>query len=241
MTMRHCAAVLLAVAAAGSAQGARVLDAEQVFAAGPVADLASAAAAGDAARVRALAVRTDVDARGRDDLTLLQWALLKRSVGGLAALLDAGADPSRIGVDGSSVWHQAAAADDPAYLRALLAARPAGADVRHARTGATPLMAALMAGRDAQRRLLLEAGADVRAADTQGDTALHVAAKINDAQAALDLLQAGADPLMRNGRGVTFQRYLAMTPERVLSDDERARRQALYRWLAANGVAREGS
>lgn len=241
--MRHCAAALLAVAVgagvAGAVQGARTLDAEQVFAAGPVARLAEAAAAGDGARVRVLAARVDVDAQGRDGLNLLQWALLQRSAAGLAALLEAGADASRIGVDGRTVWHQAAAAEDPACLRALLAHRAAGIDTADTHTGATPLMAALMAGRDEQRRLLLQAGADVQRADAQGNRALHLAAKINDAQAVLELLQHGADPHARNAVGVGFQRYLAMTPERALSAEERSRRESLYRWMAAQRIARE--
>lgn len=240
--MRHCAVVLCAaVAAAGGVGGVQALELDRVFGAGPAAQLAAAAAGGDAVRVRELAGRSaDVNARGRDDVTLLQWALLNRSVEGLRALLEAGADPSRPGVDGATVLHLAAAAEDPAYLKTLLAHR-ADPNVAHARTGATPLMAALMASRSTQVRLLLEARADVRAADGQGDTALHLAAKVNDAATALRLLHAGADPRALNRRGVTFQRYLSMTPERVLTDDARAQRQVLYAWLAQHGVGREGS
>jgi len=237
--MRHCGAVLWAAVAATVAQGAQALDADRVFAAGPVAQLAAAAASGDAARVRSLAGRpADVNARGRDDVTLLQWALLNRSASGLQALLEAGADASQPGVDGATVMHLAAAADDAVYLQTLLAHR-ADPGVRHARTGATPLMAAITAGRAAQVRLLLDAKTDLGAADGQGDTALHMAAKINDGAAVLALLQAGADPLARNRRGVTFQRYLAMTPERVLSADARRQRQAVDEWLQAHRIARE--
>jgi uncharacterized protein len=235
--MSHCGAVLLAVAAAVGA-GVQGLEAERVFA-GAALPLAAAVAAGDAARVRALAGGpADVNAQGRDGVTLLQWALLNKSVAGLQVLLEAGADAAAPGVDGATVLHLAAAAEDPACLRVLLARR-VDPNLRHARTGATPLMAALMAERPVQARLLLEAGADPNAADAQGDTALHVAAKINDAGALLRLLQAGADAQTRNARGVGFQRYLAMTPERVLSNEERQRREAVYAWLDAHGVARE--
>lgn len=215
------------------------MEVDRVFGAGPAAQLAAAAAGGDGARVRELAARgADLNARGRDDVTLLQWALLHRSADGLRALLAAGADASRPGIDGASVLHLAAAAEDPAYLKLLLA-QGADPDVPHARTGATPLMAALMAGRSAQVRLLLESKARLAAADAQGDTALHVAAKVNDAPSALLLLQAGADPGARNQRGVTFQRYLALTPERVLSAEAQVQRRALRAWLAGHGIATE--
>ncbi len=239
--MRHLAAALCAAIAAAGTTGAQGLQVDRVFGAGPAARLAEAAASGDAARVAELVAQgADIDARGHDDVTLLQWALLHRSSVGLRALLAAGADTARAGVDGASVLHLAAAAEDPAYLKLLLA-RPARVDVPHARTGATPLMAALMAGRAAQVRLLLDGGARLDATDRQGDTALHVAAKINDAGSALLLLQAGADPQARNQRGATFQRYLALTPERVLDATALAQRRALRAWLETHGIATEFS
>ncbi|MED5622337.1 ankyrin repeat domain-containing protein [Ideonella sp. BN130291] len=213
------------------------MDARQVFATPAAAQLAEAAAAGDAARVRQLAAAgADPNASGDQGVTLLQWAVLNKNVAGLNALLDAGADPVRPGTGGATVVHLAAMADDPAYLQALLARR-VNVNLPHGRSGATPLMAALMGEREAQFRLLLQAHADTNRPDAQGNTALHVAAKINDAARVLDLLKAGADPHARNAQQATFQRYLVMTPDNVLSAEEKLRRQAVFDWLRAHGVA----
>ena len=81
---------------------------------------------------------------------------------------------------------------DAQYLRLLLA-KGALVNVRNAVTGATPLAAAVLAGREEQLRLLLAAGADTTLSDRLGDTPLHLAAKINAPHLALLLLQAGAD------------------------------------------------
>jgi ankyrin repeat protein len=234
--MRHWLLVLLALWAA-TVQGGQRLEARQVFAAPAVAQLADAAAAGDSARVRQLAAAgADLNATGDQGVTLLQWAVLHKSVAGLNALLDAGADPARPGTGGATVLHIAAMVDDPAYLQALLARR-VNVNLPHARTGATPLMSALLGEREAQFRQLLQAGADPDRVDAQGNTALHLAAKINDAARVLDLLKAGADPHAVNAQQATFQRFLAMTPEKVLSAEERQRRQAVHEWLRAHGVA----
>src|SRR3546814_3552780 len=56
--------------------------------------------------------------------------------------------------------------------------------------------------------MLIAAGADIRHTDSMGDSLLHVAANVNDAKRALQLLQAGLDPLQANQRGTTFQAAL---------------------------------
>ncbi|HWL84976.1 MAG TPA: hypothetical protein VNO21_04205, partial [Polyangiaceae bacterium] len=83
-------------------------------------------------------------------------------------------------------------------------------------------------------------GANPSAADQLGNTALHVAGQINAGQYALDLLDAGADPSSVNRQGVTFQRYLFMTPEDILTDDARRQRGAVRTWLRAHAVPVEG-
>ena len=179
------------------------VDARMVFAVPRVAELAEAVADGDIARIHTLAVGTDLSTRGDKNVTLLQWALLNRSLAGMKALLDAGADPSQTGVDGDTVMHMAAMANDTAYLSELLA-RGVDPNLRNAESGAVPLRAALMGERDEQFRALLAAGADPDIADRLGNTPLHVAGQIKEPARALDLLNAGADPMARNAQGVTF-------------------------------------
>ena len=223
-----------------SAVQARPVAARDVFADPHVAELAQAVADGDATRTRALAPTVDLSTRGDKNVTLLQWAVFNRSLEGMKALLDAGANPRDTGMDGDTVIHTAAAADDAAYLSELLA-RGADPNAPNANNGAGPLRAALMGERERQFRALLAAGANPNQADRLGNTPLHVAGQINEPERALDLLEAGADPASRNAQGVTFQRYLFMTKPALLNADTRRRREAVEAWLTAHGIAIEGA
>jgi ankyrin repeat protein len=212
------------------------VDARDVFPDSSSAALAEAVADGDSALVRELIqAGADRDARGDKGVHMIQWALLNKSEAGLAALLAAGADPARADHAGATVMHYAAMANDPAYLDILLA-HGADPNTRNAVTGATPLMSALMGTRDVQFRKLLSAGADPNLSDRMGHTSLHVAAQINAGEAVLDLLEAGADPAARDQKGLTFQRYLNMTPDEVISEDFRRQREAVAGWLRERGM-----
>lgn len=204
------------------------------------AELAGAVVDGDAARVRELARGADLSVRGDRDVTLLQWAVFNRNLPALRELLDAGADPAQPGMDGDTVLHLAAMADEPAYLSELLR-RGASPDLRNATTGAGVLRSALIGDREAQFRMLLVAGADPNLADRMGNTPLHVAGQINEPARALELLEAGADPMARNAQGVTFQRYLFMTRAALLNAETRRQREAVEAWLKAHDIAIEAS
>lgn len=216
------------------------VDARIVFADPRVVELAEAVADGDAARVRTLAAGVDLSIRGDKNVTLLQWAVLNQSLAGMKALLDAGADPTQAGMDNDTVVHMAAMANDAVYLSELLA-RGVNPNVRNAETGAGPLRAALMGERDEQFRALLAAGADPDLADRMGNTPLHVAGQINEPQRALDLLNAGADPMARNAQGVTFQRYLFMTRAALLNAETRRSREAVEAWLTTHHISLESA
>jgi ankyrin repeat protein len=203
--------------------------------------LAEAAKAGDELRIRKLvADGANPNAQGARGLPLLQWAMLNQSRRGFEALLAAGADPTRGDAGGTTAMHLAAQADSPYWLETLLA-RGVSPDTPNTITQATPLMAALMAERPENADRLLKAGAKVDLADRQGDTALHVAAQINEAGRVLQLLEAGANPTRKNAQGVTFQRYLFMTKDSVLGADVRQQREAVKTWLQQHGVALEGA
>jgi len=214
---------------------------QQTFTDPSAAALADAAAAGDEVRIRKLvADGANPNAQGARGLPLLQWAMLKQSRRGFEALLAAGADPTRGDAGGTTAVHLAAQADTPYWLETLLA-RGVSPDTPNTVTQATPLMAALMAERPENADRLIKAGAQLDRADRQGDTALHVAAQINDAGRVLQLLQAGANPSLRNVQGVTFQRYLFMTKDSVLGADVRRQRDAVKAWLQQHGVPLEGA
>src|SRR3546814_12750700 len=83
--------------------------------------------------------------------------------------------------------------------------------------------------------MLIAAGADIRHTDSMGDSLLHVAANVNDAKRALQLLQAGLDPLQANQRGTTFQAALFAGSDSRLNAEGKAARQSVRAWLHALG------
>lgn len=129
--------------------------------------LAQAVARGDTQGIRAQATQDRLRERGDRQVTLLQWAVLSQQPDSVQVLLDLGADPAAAGLDGNSALHTAAMLQDAQYLRLLLT-EGAPVNVRNAVTGATPLAAAVLAGREEQLRLLLAAGADTTLSDRLG-------------------------------------------------------------------------
>lgn len=226
----------------GAACSGDAMDAKQAFPDDPrTAELAQAAAGGDAGRVRDLVRQgADPNARGEQGVTLLQLAMLARSKRGLEALLAAGADPNAPGLGGATAVHGAAIADDPDYLRIVLDGG-GDPDARHGETGATPLAGATGPRTDAQLHMLLEAGADPGAPDRSGNTPLHKAAMINAGAHVLALLEAGADPQALNAQGETFQRYFFNTPADRLHERARAERDAVLGWLRERDLPVEAS
>ncbi|MFE9580537.1 ankyrin repeat domain-containing protein [Nocardia sp. NPDC006044] len=207
-----------------------------VFSDPSAARVAAAVAWNDAAEVRRLiAYGSDANATGTDGISLLQWALANLSKDAFTALLDNGATTRHTDQDGRSVLHYAAMAEDIWYLHALLT-NDVDVDLVNPLTGNTPLMDAVLHGRREQRQLLLAAGADADIADNIGDTPLHLAGEIDDYDSIFDLLRAGADPTRKNRQQATFQRYLAMTPSRLLAADARRDREQLRTWLRDHGL-----
>ncbi len=203
-----------------------------------IVPLADAIATGDVARIRTLAASADLSARGKDNVTLLEWAVWNERPDALAALLEAGADASLPGMDQETVAHMAAMAKDPKYLEVLIA-HGAPVDLVSPRGGWTPIFRAVQGRRDPQVGLLLKAGVDVHRADAMGNTLLHVAANVNDAARVLQLLEAGVDPNATNARGQTFQAALFAGSDARLNAEGRAARQKVRDWLEARGIAQE--
>jgi ankyrin repeat protein len=89
------------------------------------------------------------------------------------------------------------ASDAPGYgstERRAVHRNRADVNAREQRYGDTALMWAAVAGHVDVVRLLIEAGADVRAVDDEGVTALHLARANGHTEVAAALLAAGADP-----------------------------------------------
>lgn len=233
--------LMLLACTACARQGNASMTSGKTFTDPATALLADAVKAGDTARIKELiAGGANPNAQGEKGTTLLQWAMLNESRAGFDALLAAGADPARGDDAGMTAVHLAAMADTDRYLRTLLD-KGASPDTPNTVTGATPLMSALMAERADNADLLLKSGTKVGAADRQGNTALHVAAKINETGRVLQLLEAGADPNAKNAQGVTFQRYLFMTPEASLNGENKRNRGAVRAWLERHHISVEDS
>lgn len=191
---------------------------------------------GDVKQIHQLANKTLLQQQGEQSVTLMQWAILNQQPESLAALLQENADPFQPGLQGDSAWHTAASVQDAHYMQILLESR-IRPDARNSVTLATPLAAAVMAGREIQVILLLVRGVDPNLADRVGDTPLHLAGKTNAPDLALRLLKAGADPDRRNKQGATFQQYLAMTPLNMQSAEMQQKYQQLNTWLRGKRLA----
>jgi len=217
------------------------VDAKTVFPDKAAAQLADAAASGDTAKIdKLIKAGANPNAIGDKATSVLQFALLSQSKPGVEALLNGGADAGHADDNGDTVMHYAAKAADPGYMDILLAHR-ADPNVQNTVTSATPMISALFGEREPQFHKLLAAGANPNIADRGGNTALHIAAKINENQLTLDLLKAGADPMAKNKQGVTFQRYLNMTPTKLLTEDARRQREAVMAWLRDHNIPIEGT
>ena len=187
---KHLAALLLLPAALTAAAAA---------AATPDLRLVDAAAAGDAALVRALLDEgVDVDAARADGATALLWAAHRDDAETVELLLRAGADVNAADDHGVTPLARACENAGAAVAGRLL---DAGADPNAAQTnGLTPLMTAARTGSLAVVEALLARGADVDAATAAThETALMwaVAERHRDVVRALVAHGAGVHPRPR--------------------------------------------
>jgi len=164
-------------------------------------DFARAVERGDEARMQDLVERgADVNAVGRAGMSPLFWALAKRNKVGFQFLLEHGADPNTVARDenGSLILTMVAAiAEDSDYLRLLLE-HGANPDQETGSIGKTLLYSAIMHGRRENVRLLVEAGADLNNQDGNGQTPMMTAAAVDKFWIVRFLLDAGADPSVKN-------------------------------------------
>lgn len=183
------------------------LQIEQHFS-GPELELAQAAAAGRADEVRRLVAEAhaDTNAVSPGGLPLLAWPVLRGNAAGVAALLDAGADPNRAVPAVGTVMVWAAKAESPEILRAFLE-RGGRADASDQDQQPLTRIAAL-AGQWDNVRLLIEHGADIDAPahGDGGDTLLSYYSR-GQFDKVHWLLERGADP--------THRLESAARPERI--------------------------
>ncbi|MCB1020070.1 MAG: ankyrin repeat domain-containing protein [Acidobacteria bacterium] len=178
------------------------------------ADLFEAIRNGDAAAVRAGAQDPAVrERRGLAGATPLLYAAAFGNAESVRTLTEAGAAlDARTDLGATAlIW----AAGDAAKTRILV---EAGAEVNvRSNTGKTPLLlAAARAGSVETVRLLLDKGADVKAADEMGGTALLAAALMGEDETVRLLLDRGADPNQADKAGMTPLQNAAANQNRAM-------------------------
>ncbi|HTU64892.1 MAG TPA: ankyrin repeat domain-containing protein [Steroidobacteraceae bacterium] len=132
-------------------------------------------------------------------------------------LLRDGADATRI-EQKRSVLYSAISGGSAEIVEMLL---EAGADIESGLARETPLMLAAGHGSLAIVELLLSRGANVHAQSSDGLTALHEAADARALPVVRRLLDAGADPLARDGTGRTATDHLVFRSDPVFAQPMR--------------------
>jgi ankyrin repeat protein len=185
------------VPAPGAAAGEPVVLAPSVPD-GAASPLATAAARGDLAAVRALldSGTKDVDAPDRDGTPALHWVARLGDADLVARLLAAGAKVDGADRHGVTPLQIAIGEGNAGVVRRLL---EAGADASKLdAAGEPPLLLAARVGEPEVAHLLLAHGAAVDGREQSfGQTALMVAAREGHSELARALLDAGADPNAR--------------------------------------------
>jgi len=151
-----------------------------------------------------------------DGVSALMAATLFGDARTVELLLRHGADPNRAGASGTTplMW----AMPDEEKVRVLLA-RGANVNAR-SETGRTPLLvAASYPGTVGVLRLLLDRGADIRASDASGASALALAVRSADVEVVQLLVDRGLDPgtLTPVARRVALARNDLPTTEYLIS------------------------
>ena len=171
--------------------------------------LAVAGADGDVTAIQTLRNQSaDPNSIGKDGMTPVLWAMVRGNKSGLQKLLEVGGDANYQTDDGNSVMSLAAEVDDPEFLKiALQHGGNPNLDILHS-PYRRPLGIATGPFHLEHVKLLLNAGADVNYQNpVTGNTALDLAADLNQFDIVYYLLENGANYNLKNklGNTVVFQ------------------------------------
>ncbi|MBK8336495.1 MAG: ankyrin repeat domain-containing protein [Sterolibacteriaceae bacterium] len=173
------------------------------FFAGRELELARAIDREDQTEIRVLARGVDLNAKARQDMTLLIYAVMNDKFASISELVRLGARPDENIIDGiGSVIDHAMYSKDLRYLTALL---DGGLSVDFQDSDRTPLIqrAAGAGGSIEHVKLLVSRGANVNRRDSIGGTALHSAINVNHVEVGLYLVQIGADIAAHKSNGAS--------------------------------------
>jgi ankyrin repeat protein len=197
--------------------------------------LAEAAARGEiAAAAKLTAAGVDINARGKEGMTPLLCAMIKRSKVGFKFLLEHGANPNLQLQNGESVMSLAAMHEDADYLKLALA-HGGDPNLVDPESATTPVFDTIRAIRVENLKILIGARVDLNFRDRTGTTPLIMAANTIRNDMAYLMLVARADPAITNRWGKSIV-------DRVKEDNVDPKHE-LYQWrekvielLKAKGV-----
>jgi ankyrin repeat protein len=206
------------------------IDVHEYFSNTEVATLAQAAATGRTGVIaQLLSAGVDLNARGKDNMTPVIWALLNQDKEGFECLLQHGANPNlqlsdgtsalakELPFAGNSAMSLAAQHQDIWYLDTVL---KYGGDVNLVNPfrGFTPIYASMEARRTLNAKRLINAGANLDYQDREGITPLIFAAMCNEYDVAYEMLKHGADPTIENKWGNTIVYFIKRSEGRTTPD-----------------------
>lgn len=181
---------------------------------GRMLEMAQAIQSNDMARLRQLATGQNLNQPGKQDMTLLWFAMQPGQVNteAVKTLVSLGADPQAqpikdFGSPIEYVFMSRKNPDDATGLKLLQAMLDGGMSPNKAAKDGTTLLhraAGPGSGSVAPIQLLLDRGADINARDRIGRTALEEAINVNHASIALYLVQRGAKVDTYTVNGVTI-------------------------------------
>lgn len=165
-------------------------------------ELHLAVAAGDEAKVRALALSCDKAALGRAGRTGLHMAAAGGQARIVRLLLDAGHNPEMLDEMGETPLMSAVREGQVSTAVEMLS-NGSSVNAKGRLFAETALHLAAVRGLSEMTQILLRAGADPNVKDSQGQTAAHCAAKDGAAECLDEILQAGGDPGAQDNGGRT--------------------------------------
>lgn len=197
--------------------------------------LANAITVADIKKIDELVAKgADVNARGKQDATLLVWSVARQRKDAFKRLLEHGADSSADFAHYGSVLHFCARAENSSdWLRIAL---EHGGNANLGESGEnTPIFSAISSRRKDNLDLLIKAGADLNHHGNGGDSPIVYAASLNWFDSVYYLLEAGADYRLRDNYAYDL-RYEVMDTSVAPKLPLGMWREKVVQWLVENGI-----
>jgi ankyrin repeat protein len=220
----HLCAALWLTACGASLNYATTMKANDFFESKPLLALAEAAANGQVDKIKQLlAEGADLNVQGKEGMTVLFWALVNENKKGFQSLLEAGANPNVQMANGDSAMSYAAMHEDTWYLETVLK-HGGNPNLVDPTTGETPIYESIRRLRAKHVRMLIGAGANLNFQNKDGYTPVVTAANGNQYDLVYAMLEAGADPGVKDRWGFTV--LYPIRDNRISSKSE------LFKWRA---------